>query len=427
MMSWRGWAKSLYPWARNPTIDCPTQDILELEKQCSGCCPPTNLENTWPKILSRLYTQFTFNMEDSLDQLQARHRREQKDLQARITNKKKNATKKTRKGVNEECAELERLLKDRQEEELLKFNAVGGALDGGYPRAEAELKAVAGAGKEEDGVDKTRDASAKATATKSNGHSEEDRTDSDSLLATKLQDVSLVDGPKGRDQQDHGNATEETAGGGGGGGAGKKRNRQKERQARRAAEQEAAAVAAETEARDMVDHRGIEKAYMLREFKANALREKDIEPDGHCLFSAVADQLAVNGIALSSSETASAAVAAAGEEKERERMMPYRVVRRKAAEYMERHAEDFEGFLEEPLQSYVAKIRDTAEWGGQLELSALANAYRVAIKVVQDGRTEVVRPLGEEEGEEELKTLWLAYYRHGYGLGEHYNSLRKAS
>ena len=60
-------------------------------------------------------------------------------------------------------------------------------------------------------------------------------------------------------------------------------------------------------------------------------------------------------------------------------------------------------------------------------LSALANAYRVEIKVVQDGRTEVVRPLGEEEGEEELKTLWLAYYRYGYGLGEHYNSLRKAS
>jgi len=84
--------------------------------------------------------------------------------------------------------------------------------------------------------------------------------------------------------------------------------------------------------------------------------------------------------------------------------------------------------LEEPLDTYAAKIRDTAEWGGQLELSALANAYGVEIKVVQDGRTEVVRPLEDGEGEgEELKTLWLAYYRHGYGLGEHYNSLRKTS
>jgi OTU domain-containing protein 6 len=50
--------------------------------------------------------------------------------------------------------------------------------------------------------------------------------------------------------------------------------------------------------------------------------------------------------------------------------------------------------------------------------------------VVQRGsRVEVVSPAqdGENgEGEEEgKKTIWLAYYRHGYGLGEHYNSLRK--
>jgi OTU domain-containing protein 6 len=58
-----------------------------------------------------------------------------------------------------------------------------------------------------------------------------------------------------------------------------------------------------------------------------------------------------------------------------------------------------------------------------LELSALANAYGVEIRVVQGGRVEVVKPMEEKEGEG--KTLWLAYYRHGYGLGEHYNSLRK--
>jgi OTU domain-containing protein 6 len=74
-----------------------------------------------------------------------------------------------------------------------------------------------------------------------------------------------------------------------------------------------------------------------------------------------------------------------------------------------------------------------------LELSALANAYGVEIRVVQgEGRVEVVKPDatiagagdGDTDGdaakkEEERKTLWLAYYRHGYGLGEHYNSLRK--
>jgi OTU domain-containing protein 6 len=30
----------------------------------------------------------------------------------------------------------------------------------------------------------------------------------------------------------------------------------------------------------------------------------------------------------------------------------------------------------------------------------------------------------EGEGEEKKK-LWLAYYKHNFGLGEHYNSLRK--
>ncbi|KAK0635577.1 hypothetical protein B0T17DRAFT_516684 [Bombardia bombarda] len=102
------------------------------------------------------------------------------------------------------------------------------------------------------------------------------------------------------------------------------------------------------------------------------------------------------------------------------------VVRRTAADYMEAHTDDFVGFLEEPLGDYVSKIRDTAEWGGQLELTALANAYGVEIRVVQDGRTEVIAPFAaEEEDGKGSKTLWLAYYRHGYGLGEHYNSLRR--
>ncbi|KAK0719539.1 hypothetical protein B0H67DRAFT_484629 [Lasiosphaeris hirsuta] len=314
-------------------------------------------------------------MEDTAEQMQARHRKEQKELQSRVTNKKKNATKKTRKGVNEECAQLERELKTRHEEELQKFTA------GGEPQSKPKVSddtPVPPPPQDEPG-DTTPDA---ATST----------------LTSKLAETTISSSPTD-DQSQSG---------------GKKRNRQKERLARRAAEQEAAAAAAETEAAGMIDHRGIEKAHMLKEFKAHSLREKDIEPDGHCLFSAVADQLAANGIPV---------VAAAGEG-EAKVTMPYKVVRRTAAEYMQQHEDDFAGFLEEPLKTYVAKIRDTAEWGGQLELNALANAYGVEIRVVQDRRTEVVAPQGADA---ERKTLWLAYYRHGYGLGEHYNSLRKAT
>ncbi len=181
----------------------------------------------------------------------------------------------------------------------------------------------------------------------------------------------------------------------------------------RAAEQEAAAVAAEAEAANMTDHRGIEKTSMLKEFKAHGLTEQEIAPDGHCLFSAIADQLKTQNIVLDTTPS------------DQPKVLPYKVVRRVAAGYIESHPDDYAAFLEEPLEDYVAKIRDTAEWGGQLELIALANAYKVEIRVVQDGGTEVIRPNTAGKADQ-VRTIWLAYYRHGYGLGEHYNSLRKA-
>jgi len=56
---------------------------------------------------------------------------------------------------------------------------------------------------------------------------------------------------------------------------------------------------------------------------------------------------------------------------------------------------------------------------------AVARRYGVQIRVVQDERIEDIEPNTEGDSQKETKTLWLAYYRHGYGLGEHYNSLRK--
>ena len=91
--------------------------------------------------------------------------------------------------------------------------------------------------------------------------------------------------------------------------------------------------------------------------------------------------------------------------------------------YILDHKDEFQPFMEEPLISYVSKIERTAEWGGHLELVALAKSYKVEINVIQDGTTNKIEP--ENPGEDTRK-LWLAYYHHGYGLGEHYNSLRQA-
>jgi len=150
---------------------------------------------------------------------------------------------------------------------------------------------------------------------------------------------------------------------------------------------------------------------MLDQFTAKGLLEKSIRPDGHCLFSAVADQLSQVGVSLGPESE---------DVKEGER---YKVVRRAAAGYIEGHPDDFVAWLDEPLEQYVEKIRDTAEWGGHLELLALAKTYNVEICVLQDGAAQTIEP---GDGKKDPERIWLAYYRHGFGLGEHYNSLRKA-
>lgn len=301
---------------------------------------------------------------DALEEAQARHRKENKDLQGRITQKKKQATKKTRKGVNDECAELERQLKEAQAAELA-------ALRGDVPKDAADV---------ESGPEPDQDVTVAPTQ--------------DESLATDLQKTAISDPAPSEES------------------AQPKRNRQKERLARRAAEQEAEAIKAEEEAAKLPNWKRQERTAMLKAFKTHKLDEKEIRPDGHCLFSSVADQLDQAGIDLRTMNEA-----------EKTEAFRYKAVRRMAAKYIECHPDQFEAFLEEPLPAYVRKIENSAEWGGQVELIALAKSYNVEICVLQDGRLDKFSP---EETEEETEKIWLAYYHHGYGLGEHYNSLRKA-
>lgn len=304
---------------------------------------------------------------ETLEEMQARQRKEQKDLQARITQKKKQATKKTRKGVNDECDELQRLLKLKHDEE----------------RKLVEGGPTPGADDEED--------------EHSNDESAETQTNGVNGVANKLGQTIISESSPSED----------------GSGPKPKRNRQKERLARRAAEQEAAIEQAQKEAANQPDQKAVEREKLLKKFKARGLTEKLIRPDGHCLFSAVADQLSQAGIPLGEDSHA--------ELKEDQR---YKVVRKAAARYIEGHPADFVAWLDEPLDQYVGKIRDTAEWGGHLELLALAKTYNVEINVLQDGGAQKIEP--GLEGKADPEKINLAYYRHGFGLGEHYNSLRRA-
>ncbi|KAH7356593.1 hypothetical protein BKA65DRAFT_210403 [Rhexocercosporidium sp. MPI-PUGE-AT-0058] len=298
---------------------------------------------------------------ETFEAMQSRHRKEQKDLQSRVMNKKKNATKKTRKGVNSECEELERQLKEKQGLEVAALN--------GEP---ADV---------EDVPDLEEDTNDEPSTNGVNG-------------ITQTLDKTAISEPEPSED-----------------GQPRKRNRQKERLARRAAAHEAAVEEAKKEAANQPDQKAVERKKMLDQFSAKGLVEKSIRPDGHCLFSAVADQLSQVGITLGPESEGI---------KEGER---YKIVRKAAAGYIEGHPDDFVAWLDEPLEQYAAKIRDTAEWGGHLELLALAKTYNVEICVLQDGAAQTIEP---GEGKKDAEKIWLAYYRHGFGLGEHYNSLRTA-
>ena len=298
-----------------------------------------------------------------MEEVQARQRKEQRDLQSRITQKKKQASKKTRKVVNDECDRLEGDLRQRHEAEIAGIT--GEAVD------EADLN------------EQLEDMFTQIKAIVNSGPQQ---NESEEANATALPQREV---------------NEQTQG--------KKPNRQKARLARRAAEKEEQARQAAEEAKNLPDLKQQERERMLEYMKERGQQEKEIRADGHCLYSAVADQLDQLQIPLGAAPDDKPAIA-------------YKVVRAAAANYIEKHQDDFVPFLEEPLPEYLHKVRDTGEWGGQLELIALAKTYGTDINVLQDfGMVEKIES-GSGEGD---KAMWLGYYKHGFGLGEHYNSLRK--
>lgn len=307
-----------------------------------------------------------------MEALQSKHRHEQKEVQSRIMQKKKSATKKTRKGINDECDSLERELREKHALEITALMVGSGQIS--PPR----------------GPDQSADST-----------NEPDAEKSISKVEPSVSSYCIITG-----------TTPST-------GQTKKPNRQKARLARRTEKQVAAAAQAAEEVTGLPNLRDQELEAMRGNYTQRNLKENEIRPDGHCLYSAMADQLLDAGVDLETNTEA------ASNSNEKSHAVPgYKILRQVAASYIARHQGDFIPFLEEPLEEYIRSIRDTAEWGGHLELMALAQAYKVSINVLQgDGKVEKI-----ESGEESSnKQLWLAYYRHSFGLGEHYNSLRRAS
>jgi len=87
-------------------------------------------------------------------------------------------------------------------------------------------------------------------------------------------------------------------------------------------------------------------------------------------------------------------------------------------------SENFSPFAEladgEDFEGYCSRVEKSADWGGELELRALADELCVRIVVHRADEEPLV--LGEKASAEDPQ-LQVAYHQHYYALGEHYNSV----
>ena len=142
--------------------------------------------------------------------------------------------------------------------------------------------------------------------------------------------------------------------------------------------------------------------------RALALSVHEIPADGNCMFYAIQHQLDQRNMPCDVSE-----------------------LREIAATYMSENKDDFLPFLVHPktgdmlsveqFGAYCSDMKCNGVWGGMHEAQALSTALKLPIKIVQADCPEVL--LGEGlEGEE----IVLLFYRHKFGLGEHYDSVTRA-
>ncbi|EFO24294.1 hypothetical protein LOAG_04191 [Loa loa] len=155
--------------------------------------------------------------------------------------------------------------------------------------------------------------------------------------------------------------------------------------------------------------RKFESEAIERHLMDRGLTIHNIEPDGDCMYSAIAHQLSL----VTSCQFRGADI------------------RQKAAAYMQAHKDDFLPFLidddgeavdEIEFEEYCMKVEkcctDGGVWGGEPELRATAYALERRIEVIQPGGQVLF--FGEEYSDK--KPLVITFHRFAYDLGEHYNS-----
>lgn len=76
------------------------------------------------------------------------------------------------------------------------------------------------------------------------------------------------------------------------------------------------------------------------------------------------------------------------------------------------------------FRTYVERVRSSAEWGGHLELRALALALKRQVVVYSSTQAPLII---EEHGCDSANPIRLSYHLTYYALGEHYNQVAPAA
>ncbi|CAA2976074.1 Hypothetical predicted protein [Olea europaea subsp. europaea] len=170
----------------------------------------------------------------------------------------------------------------------------------------------------------------------------------------------------------------------------------------------------------MVNDRMIESEKLEQKLTPLGLTINEIKSDGHCLYRAVEDQLALHSGGSSP--------------------YTYQELREMVAAYMRKHSSEFFPFflseniaeeeseksLAERFENHCREVESTAAWGGQLELGALTHCLKKHITVFSGSFPDV--EMGKEYKSADgtgssSSSIMLSYHRHAFGLGEHYNSV----
>lgn len=148
------------------------------------------------------------------------------------------------------------------------------------------------------------------------------------------------------------------------------------------------------------------EAIMELYLKQEQMEIEEIKADGNCLYRAIARQLEI--LQLGDYD--------------------YVKVRIMCSDEMMRNREEYEPFADlhemnvQSFDEYIEKVRSSNEWGGHLELRALAKVLNKVIKVYSTDSPLEIRGTDVDDDD---RVITLSFHRNYYALGEHYNSVVK--